>query len=84
MNTENEIRTISLVAHENVTNRLYKVIRLLTIAIIVICTLFVGYIAIDRYLDTSVDVASSVEQNANDNGTNAYNGGDYIVSESND
>lgn len=84
METEKEIATISLVAHENITNRLYKTIRLLVITLIVICTLFVGYIAVDRYLDNISGSEASVEQNANDNGTNDYVGGDYIVSESND
>ena len=80
------ISTIPLIAHENYINRLYKVIRWLVIAIIVMCILFTGYICTDRYLDEAIanDTEMSVEQNANDNGKNLYNGGDYIVSTSDD
>ena len=83
---DKEVSTISLVAHENYINRLYKVIRWLVIAIIVMCILFTGYICTDRYLDEAIasDTEMSVEQNANDNGKNLYNGGDYIVSTSDD
>ena len=83
---DKEVSTISLVAHENSNNRLYKVIRWLVIAIIVMCILFTGYICTDRYLDEAIasDTEMSVEQNANDNGKNLYNGGDYIVSTSDD
>lgn len=82
---DKEVSTISLVAHENSINRLYKVIRLLIIAIIVLCIAFASYICYDRYLDVTVTDASdmSLEQNANDNGKNAYLGGDYIVSANN-
>lgn len=37
---DKEVSAISLVAHENSINRLYKVIRLLIIAIIVLCIAF--------------------------------------------
>ena len=50
---DKEVSTISLVAHENSINRLYIVIRLLIIAIIVICIAFAAYIGYDRYLDTT-------------------------------
>ena len=61
---DKEVSTISLVAHENSNNRLYKVIRLLIIAIIVICIAFASYICYDRYLDVTVTDASdmSLEQ----------------------
>lgn len=83
---DKEVSAISLVAHENSVNRLYKVIRLLIIAIIALCIAFVGYICYDRYLDVTITDTSdmSLEQNANDNGKNAYLGGDYIVSANND
>lgn len=80
---DKEVSTISLVAHENSNNRLYKVIRLLIIAIIVICIAFAAYIGYDRYLDTTSKDSLNFEQNANDNGQNAYAGGDYVVSANN-
>lgn len=78
-----KISSISLIAHENYVNRLYKVIRLLIIAIIVICIAFASYIGYDRYLDTTSTDSLNFEQNANDNGQNAYAGGDYLVSANN-
>ena len=80
---DKEVSTISLVAHENHVNRLYKVIRLLIIAIIVICIAFATYIGYDRYLDTTSTDSLNFQQNANDNGQNAYAGGDYVVSANN-
>ena len=80
---DKEVSTISLVAHENSINRLYKVIRLLIIAIIVICIAFAAYVGYDRYLDTTSTDSLNFEQNANDNGQNAYAGGDYGVSANN-
>ena len=80
---DKEVSTISLVAHENSNNRLYKVIRLLIIAIIVLCIAFATYIGYDRYLDTTSKDSLNLEQNANDNGQNAYAGGDYVVSANN-
>lgn len=78
-----KISTIPLIAHENYVSRLYKVIRLLIIAIIVLCIAFSAYIGYDRYLDTTTTDSLNFEQNANDNGQNAYAGGDYVVSENN-
>lgn len=80
---DKEVSTISLVAHENSNNKLYKVIRLLIIAIIVICIAFATYIGYDRYLDTTSTDSLNFQQNANDNGQNAYAGGDYVVSANN-
>ena len=80
---DKEVSTISLVAHENSDNRLYKVIRLLIIAIIVLCIAFAAYVGYDRYLDTTSTDSLNFEQNANDNGQNAYAGGDYVVSANN-
>lgn len=80
---DKEVSTISLVAHENSNNRLYKVIRLLIIAIIVICIAFAAYVGYDRYLDNTSTDSLNFEQNANDNGQNAYAGGDYVVSANN-
>ena len=78
-----KISTIPLIAHENHINRLCKVIRTLIIAIIVLCIAFVAYISYDRYLDTTSKDSLNFEQNAKDNGQNAYAGGDYVVSENN-
>ena len=80
---DKEVSTISLVAHENSNNRLYKVIRFLIIAIIVLCIAFAAYVGYDRYLDTTSTDSLNFEQNANDNGQNAYAGGDYVVSANN-
>ena len=80
---DKEVSTISLVAHENSINRLYKVIRLLIIAIIVLCIAFAAYVGYDRYLDTTSTDSLNFEQNANDNSQNAYAGGDYVVSANN-
>ena len=80
---DKEVSTISLVAHENSNNRLYKVIRLLIIAIIVLCIAFATYIGYDRYLDITSTDSLNFQQNANDNGQNAYAGGDYVVSANN-
>ena len=80
---DKEVSTISLVAHENSINRLYKVIRLLIIAIIVLCIAFAAYVGYDRYLDTTSTDSLKFEQNATDNGQNAYAGGDYVVSANN-
>lgn len=81
---DDKVSTISLIAHENHINRLYKVIGWLIVAIIIICVAFTAYICIDRYLDVAIteETRMSVEQNANDNGNNSYTGGDYNVSAS--
>ena len=80
---DDKVSTIPLIAHENHINRLYKVIRWLIVAIILISFAFTAYVCVDRYLDTTADNGFSVEQNSSDNGRNSCAGGDYNVSESN-
>lgn len=75
---DKEVSTISLVAHENSINRLYKVIRLLIIAIIVLCIAFAAYVGYDRYLDTTSINGVDVSQHSQDSGTNSFVGGDVV------